>query len=183
MKRLKKEKIPFIIRVCRNVCIETFGYIGKLSDFPMKGYFENIVYHKEERIKINLFCAWDENEDEPMLLVSNQACNLLLLYSQRMKIEEAFRDLKSLFGFRSLVLKDDSQQRVELLWLLCVMSMGLSFLLYEKSGYRWAKEKNDNQKQLSLINVIKGKLKDYFKSFRLKPSFSLPLCQAQIVSI
>jgi len=72
-----------------------------------------------------------------------------------MKIEEAFRDLKSLFGFRSLVLKDDSQQRVELLWLLCVMAMGLCYLLYEKSGYRWAKEKNDNKKRFSLINVIK----------------------------
>ena len=100
-----------------------------------------------------------------------------------MKIEEAFRDLKSLFGFRSLILKDDSQQRVELLWLLCVMSMGLSFLLYEKSGYRWAKQKNDSHKQLSLINVIKQVLKQRFKSFRLKASFSLPLAPADIVSI
>ena len=111
-----------------------------------------------------------------------------------MKIEEAFRDLKSLFGFRTrcyrtkrnlprLVLKGDSQQRVELLWLMCVMSMGLSFLLYEKSGYRWAKQKNDNKKRFSLINVIKQVLKERFKSFRLKPSFSLPLCEADIVSI
>ena len=35
---------------------------------------------------MNLYCVWDEDEDEPMLLVSNQACNLLILYSQRMKI-------------------------------------------------------------------------------------------------
>ena len=100
-----------------------------------------------------------------------------------MKIEEAFRNLKSLFGFRSLVLKDHCQERVELLWLLGVMSMGLSFLLYEKSGYRWAKQKNDGYKRFSLINVIKQRLKERFKSFKLKPSFSLPLCDADIMSI
>ena len=183
MIKLKKWRVGFIIRVCRNVGVQVEGYVGKLSDFPRRGYFENIVYHKDRRIRVNLYCTWDENYSDPMLLVSNQACNLLMLYSQRMKIEEAFRDLKSLFGFRSLILKDDSQQRVELLWLLCVMSMGLSFLLYEKSGYRWAKQKNDNKKRLSLINVIKQALKERFKSFRLKPSFSLPLCPADIVSI
>jgi hypothetical protein len=134
MIKLKKWRVGFIIRVCRNVGVEVQGYVGQLSAFPRTGYYENIIYHKEKRIRVNLYCAWDDNYDDPMLLVSNQACNLLMLYSQRMKIEEAFRDLKSLFGFRSLVLKDNSQQRIELLWLMCVMSMGLSFLLYEKSG-------------------------------------------------
>jgi hypothetical protein len=183
MIRLKTWKVGFIIRVCRNVGIQVEGYVGQLGQFQRRGYFENIVYHKDKRIRVNLYCAWYEGYDEPMLLVSNQACNLLLLYSQRMKIEEAFRDLKSLFGFRSLVLTDDSQSRLELLWLMCVMSMGLSFLLYEKSGYRWAKQNNDNHKRLSLITVIRRKLKECFQSFRLKPSFSLPLCQSQIVSM
>jgi len=108
MIKLKKWKVGFIIRVCRNV--------GKLGQYQAPGYLENIVYHKDKRIRVNLYCVWDENYDDPdrrfvnsdthMLLVSNQACNLLQLYSQRMKIEE---DLKSLFGFRSLVLKDNSQ--------------------------------------------------------------------------
>ena len=183
MIRLKRANIHFIIRVKKNVGVEVLGYVGTLKHFNKRGYFENIVYHKDKRIQVNLFCAWDENEEEPMLLVSNQSAALLLLYRQRMKIEEAFRDLKSLFGFRNLVLKDDSQQRVELLWLMCIMSMGLSFLLYEKSGYRWAKDKNDNHKRLSLINVIKRELRERFKSFKLKTCFSLPLCPADIVSI
>jgi len=183
MIKLKAWKVGFIIRACRNVGIHVEGYVGQLGQFQRRGYFENIVYHKDERIRVNLYCAWDESYDEPMLLVSNQACNLLLLYSQRMKIEEAFRDLKSLFGFRSLVLKDDSQPRVELLWLMCVMSMGLSLILYEKSGYRWAKQRNDNHKRCSLINVIKQVLKKRFNSFSLKPYFTLPLCSADIVAI
>lgn len=183
MIKLKQWGVGFIIRVCRNVGVQVQGYVGKLGAFPARGYFENIVYHKDKRIRVNLYCAWDESYDDPMLLVSNQACHLLTIYSQRMKIEEAFRDLKSLFGFRSLVLKDHHQQRVELLWLMCIMSMGLSFLLYEKSGYRWAKQKNDRHKRFSLINVIKQFLKERFKSFRLKPLFSLPLYPADIVVI
>jgi hypothetical protein len=183
MIQLKKWEVGFIIRVRRNVGVEVEGYVGQLGQFQRRGYFENMVYHQDKRIRVNLYCAWDDSYDDPMLLVSNQACHLLLLYRQRMKIEEAFRDLKSLFGFRSLVLKDHCQQRIELLWLLCIMSMGLSFLLYEKSSYRWAKEKNDNHKRFSLINTIKQMLKQRFKSFRLKPSFSLPLCEADIISI
>lgn len=183
MKRLKKWQVGFIIRVCRNVSVEVEGYVGKLGQFQHRGYFENVVYHKDKRIRVNLYCAWYEGYDEPMLLVSNQACNLLLLYSQRMKIEEAFRDLKSLFGFRSLVIKDDSQQRIELLWLMCIMSMGLSFLLYEKSGYRWATKQNDTKKRFSLINVIKQVLKKHWNSFRLSPYFTLPLLNADIVAI
>jgi transposase len=96
MIRLKKANIHFIIRVKQNVGVEVLGYVGTLKNFRKTGYFENIVYHKEERIKVNLFCAWDETEDEPMLLVSNQPAALLLLYRQRMKIEEGFRDLKTL---------------------------------------------------------------------------------------
>jgi hypothetical protein len=183
MIKLKKWKVGFIIRVCRNVGVEVEGYVGKLGEFPSRGYFENIVYHKDKRIRVNLYCAWDESYDDPMLLVSNQACNLLLLYSQRMKIEQAFRDLKSLFGFRSLVLKDHCQARIELLWLLGVMSMGLSFLLYEKSGYRWTKEKNDGHKSFSLINVIKQNLKKRWQSFRLSPYFTLPLFSGDIVAL
>lgn len=118
MIRLKQANIHFIIRVKQNVGVEVSGYVGTLKNFNQRGYFENIVYHQEKRIRVNLFCAKDETEDEPMLLVSNQPAALLLLYRQRMKIEETFRDLKSLFGFKQLRLKDESQERIELLWLL-----------------------------------------------------------------
>ncbi len=74
-----------------NVGVEVEGYVGKLGQFQRMGYYENIVYHKNKRIRVNLYCAWYEDYDEPdrrffnsdnhMLLVSNQACNLLLLYS------------------------------------------------------------------------------------------------------
>jgi len=183
MKRLKKNSIHFIIRVRQNVNIQAEGYVGLLGNFQRGGYFPNVIYHKQQRIRIHLYCAWDRSEDEPMLLVSNEQSALALNYKHRMKIEEAFRDLKSLFGFRSLVLKEPTQEKIELLWLLCVMAMGLSFLLYEKSAYRWSKEFNDTIKRLSLIHVIKRVIKKNWSSFVLSPFFTLPLLPADIVAI
>ena len=55
MIRLKQANIHFIIRVKQNVGVEVLGYVGTLKDFNKRGYFENIVYHKEKRIKVNLF--------------------------------------------------------------------------------------------------------------------------------
>ena len=46
-------------------------------------------------------------------------------------LEERFRDLKSLFGFRHLMLKKPIQERVEILSLLVIIGMGLMFF----SGY------------------------------------------------
>lgn len=78
-----------------------------------------------------------------------------------MQIEEAFRDLKSLYGFKELVLKDTEQARFELMFLLVIISMGMILMLYEKSGYRWSKYYNtSSRKEYSLIRVIKEKLRD-----------------------
>jgi len=43
---------------------------------------------------------------------------------------------------KDLVLKDTEQSRFELLFLLVIISMGMVFILYEKSGYRWSKYYN-----------------------------------------
>jgi len=91
MKRLKEREIHFVIRVCKNVGVEVEGYVGKLGNFTREGYFPNVVYHKQKRIRVNLYCVRDPSYEEPMFLVSNEPSALLLLYRQRMKIEEAFR--------------------------------------------------------------------------------------------
>lgn len=46
------------------------------------------------------------DDDDPYFVVSSVDDSLGLLYKKRMQIEEAFRDLKSLFGLKELVLKD-----------------------------------------------------------------------------
>jgi len=72
------------------------------------------------------------------------------------------------------VLKDTEQSRFELLFLLVIISMGMVFILYEKSGYRWSKYYNTScRKGYSLIRVIKEKLRDSWVNLRINPLFTL----------
>ena len=132
---------------------------------------------------MNLFCAkHDTDKDDPVFLVSDMDDTIKLIYSKRMQIEEGFRDLKSLFGFKHLVLKNPTQARVEICFLLVIISMGLLLLLFEKSGYRWSKYYNTScRKEFSLIRVIKEKIRDSWTNLRISPRFTL--CNAVFYSV
>lgn len=175
MKYMEHFASDYIMRVPKNCGIVGMEYKGKLSTFGHWGYFKDMFYHIREKIKVNLFSGKNpSDEDDPFFVVSNVDDSLSLLYSKRMQIEEGFRDLKSLFGFKELVLKDTEQTRFELLFLLVIMSMGMILILYEKSGYRWSKYYNTaSSKEYSLIRVIKEKLRDSWANLRLDPFFAL----------
>lgn len=165
----------YIIRVPKNCGIICVEYKGKLLGFERCGYFKDVFYHLREKIKVNLYSGKNPSDaDDPFFVVSNIDDSLRLLYSKRMQIEEGFRDLKSLFGFKELVLKDIEQTRFELLFLLVIMSMGMILILYEKSGYRWSRYYNTfGRKEYSLIRVIKEKLRDSWINLRLDAFFTL----------
>ena len=175
MKYLDCMGAKFIIRVRKNTGIMVKGYVGKLSDFGQWGYFRNVLYHMGERIEVNLFCAEDDSDqDDPVFIVSNIHDGIGLLYRLRMRIEEAFRDMKSLFGFKRLVLKDTEQSRVEQILMLVIIGMGLLFLLFEKSGYRWSKYYNtSSRKEYSLIHVIADKIRVSWANLVTTPWFPL----------
>jgi hypothetical protein len=175
MKYLDFMGVKFIIRVRKNTGIVVKGNMSKLGDFGHWGYFRNVLYHSQERITVNLFCAEDDSDpDDPVFIVSNIDDGIGLLYMLRMRIEEAFRDMKSLFGFRHLVLKDTDQSRVERILMLVIIGMGLLFLLFEKSGYRWAKFYNtSSSKEFSLIHVIADTIRVSWAGLVTKPWFSL----------
>ena len=67
---------------------------------------------------------------------------LYLTYKRRMQIEECFRDIKTLFGFRQLRLKRQELPRVALLWFLVYVSYAICFLHFEKSAERWIRAYN-----------------------------------------
>jgi hypothetical protein len=170
--------VSHVMRVPKNVGIEAFQYRGKLSSFGQRGYFRNVSYHLKQRIKVNLFCGEDnrlrKDKDDPAFIISDTDDLIDLIYLKRTQIEEGFRDLKSLFGFRHLVLKKSTQARVEMLFLLVIIAMGLLFLLFEKSGYRWTKHYNTaSSKEFSLIHVIKDRVSDSWTGLRIDPRFSL----------
>ena len=175
MKYLDFMGVKFIIRVRKNTGIVVEGHVSNLSDFGQWGYFRNVLYHSQERITVNLFCAEDDSDkDDPVFIVSNIDDGIGLLYKLRMRIEEAFRDMKSLFGFRHLVLKDTDQTRVERILMLVIIGMGLLFLLFEKSGYRWSKYYNtSSRKEFSLIHVIADRVRVSWAGLVTKPWFSL----------
>jgi len=185
MKYMNHFDSDYIIRVPKNcgivgsVFLSLGGtrmvYKGKLSSFGHFGYFRDVYYHIKKQIKVNLYSARNpSDDDDPYFVVSSLDDSLGLLYKKRMQIEEAFRDLKSLFGLKELVLKDTEQSRFELIFLLVIVSMGMILMLYEKSGYRWSKYYNtSSRKEFSLIRVIKEKLRDSWINLRLDPLFTL----------
>ncbi len=134
-----------------------------------------MCYHIREQIKVNLLCAKNPSDaKDPYFVVSSIDDILGFLYRKRMQIEGAFRDMKSLYGSKELVLKDAEQSRFETIFLLVIISMGMVFILYEKSGYRWSKYYNtSSRKEYSLIRVIKAKLRDSWVNLRLDPLFTL----------
>ena len=175
MKYLDFMGAKFIIRARKNTGIVVDGDVSKLGEFGQWGYFRNVLYHSQERIAVNLFCAEDDSdEDDPVFIVSNINDGIGLLYRLRMRIEEAFRDMKSLFGFKHLVLKDTEQPRVERILMLVIIGMGLLFLLFEKSGYRWSRYYNTScRKEYSLIHVIADRIRVSWANLVTKPWFSL----------
>ena len=58
-----------------------------------------------------------------------------------------------------------------------ILSYGLLFITYQKSGDRWAKAFNTKIKIYSLITVIKRVVADAWVGWSLNPFFTLPLCR------
>lgn len=62
---------------------------------------------------VNLFYGKnDKDEDDPAFIISDTDDMPNFIYGKRMQIKEGFRDLKTLFGFRHLVLKKPKQETV-----------------------------------------------------------------------
>ena len=107
MKPFMENGIEFVIRVCKNTCFYDKGQRIKLQTLKNTEAYPNISYHNIEKLKLNLLVFRDANHQEPLYLVSKslQNAQLYLTYKHRMQIEECFRDIKTLFGFRYLLLK------------------------------------------------------------------------------
>lgn len=180
MKPLMEMGIEFVIRVCKNTCFYDKGQRLKLETLKDTKAYPNISYHGTEKLELNLMVFRDVNHKEPLYLVSNSLKNteLYLTYRKRMQIEECFRDIKTLFGFRHLRLKKQELPRIALLWFIVCVSYGISFLHYEKSGYRWMKFYNTyHTKTYSLIFVIKRTLEaTWLPDIFLDPYFALNDC-------
>ena len=183
IKFLQAERIPFVMRVCRNVQITVWGRVKPIEQVKATGFYPQILYHSTEWIRLNLYVVRDARFAEPMFLISNLMTgpHLHQCYKRRMQIGHGFRDIKTGFGFGSLILKKPTKARVCLLGLFACLSYGLLFIAYEKSGDRWAKAFNTRTKSYSLITVIKRVIAEAWVGWRLNPFFTLLLCRGDIL--
>ena len=180
IKFLKAEQIPFVMRVCRNVRITVNGNVKTMEQLQT-GFYRQILYHQTEQIRLNLYVVRDARLCEPMYLISSHLTGSQIhrCYKRRMQIEHGLRDIKT--GFGKLILNKPTQPRINLLWLLACLSYGLLFIVYQKSGDRWAKAFNTKTKIYSLITVINRVIANAWVGWGLNPFFTLPICRGDIL--
>ena len=172
---LKQRHIPFVMRVPKHVGIFVDGSPMKLDDME-NGWYPHILYHNQHQIPLQLYIIRDtETFKDSMYLISDGISGHQIhhCYKRRMQIEHGFRDIKTGFGFRNLVLKKPTQARIDVLWLCACLAYGLLFISYEKAATHWEKAYNsNNKKNLSVITVIKRVLTDLWNQHFLISFFT-----------
>ena len=110
-----------VMRVCRNVRITVWGHVKTIEQLKTTGFYPQILYHQKELIRLNLYVHDSLNR------LSETGSQIHRCYKRRMQIEHGFRDIKTGFGFGSLILNKPTKARINLLWLLACLS-GLLFI-------------------------------------------------------
>lgn len=78
------------------------------------------------KVLVNVIGTWKKGLDEPMWIMTNlEAKRGLQIYFKRMKIEETYRDLKSLLGMTKLMNKQQVYMEKMVALLLLVFTIGL----------------------------------------------------------
>ena len=156
IKFLDDRGINVVMRAPRHVGVRVEGSLRKLDDLE-EGAYADILYQATEALPLNLYVVRDEAHDDPMYLISNRikGRQIHTYYKRRMQVEHGFRDIKSHFNFKDLVLKKSEKPRIALLFLTGVFAYGLLFITYEKAAGLWAKTFESKRKIYSVITIIK----------------------------
>ena len=139
-----------------------------------------MLYHQKHQIQLNLYIYRNEETyKEPMYLISNvyQGTAIQLCYKRRMQIEHGFRDIKTCFGFRHIVLKKPEKARIVLLGFIASLTYGLTFLCYEKTIQPIAAHRNTQRKLHAVITRIKETLMETWTSEALLTSLETYRCR------
>ncbi len=161
LKFFEGQGICYLMRVPRNVGVRIAGNKQCLEEVA-NGFYPQVLYHYTEQVPVALYVGGQHTKKDPLYLISNrlQGNPLRTCYKRRTQIEHGFRDLKTNFGFKALVLRKNEQPRMEVLFLLAVVAYGLAFLCYEKAADRWAKTLHPTRKVYSVISVINRMIRE-----------------------
>jgi Transposase DDE domain len=102
----RKYRWHYLFRICAQHTCEHWSAQGQIqpicpvSDLvsePGKRFYGPILLWQEDQIETNLSGCWDENEEEALLVISDQpACGKRITdYKLRWRVESTFQDLKS----------------------------------------------------------------------------------------
>jgi len=170
LENLVQEGVNFVIRLkvgpkfCDGEGKEVALSIQKGETRPL-----NKVFYKG-KVFVNVIGRWKEGFSEPMWIMTNmKAEEGLELYLQRMKIEQAFRDLKSLLNFDKLMNK--CRALMEKMVALVLIAYTLALLLGEVLRSHLFPE--DTRKH----RLFSGP----FIFLKLKPDLSPPVCSAAMI--
>jgi hypothetical protein len=129
MLNLVEEQVNWVIRLnLRANPPKFYDQDGKevaLTIMPGETVIHNHVSYKG-KVGVNLIGTWNKGLAEPMWVMTNlEAKQGLQIYFARMKIEETFRDLKSLLGMTKLMNKQQIYMEKMLAILLLTFTIGL----------------------------------------------------------
>ena len=126
------EGMKFVIRL--NVgsgatVVDEYGEKVILSLRPGEKVFYKGVYYKG-KVKVNLAGEWKKGFREPLWVISNlDAEAALTIYKARMKIEQAFRDLKCLLRWDKIMNK--TRRNMERMTAIVLLAYAIALLIGE----------------------------------------------------
>jgi hypothetical protein len=129
MLNLVEEQINWVIRLNLRANPPKFydpdGKEVPLTISPGETVLHNHVWYMG-KVQVNLVGTWKKGLSEAMWVMTNlEAKRGLQIYFARMKIEETFRDLKSLLGLTKLMNKQQVYMEKMLALLLLIFTIGL----------------------------------------------------------
>ena len=130
---LVQNSVNFVIRLNMGSQPPTFVDAAGRKVILTVSLGDQAVYHQlryKGKVQVNVIGVWHKGRAEPLWVMSNLAPErALTIYFARMKIEEAFRDLKSLLNFDKLMNK--SQQHMEQMAALVMLAFTIGLLTGE----------------------------------------------------
>jgi hypothetical protein len=126
LENLVLERVNFVIRLKTGVnLLDGAGQAVELSVPLGKTRLINQVFYKG-KVCVNVIGTWKKGFSQPMWIMTDMEAMLgLTYYLERMKIEEAFQDLKSLLNFQKLMNKHRCQMEKMVALLLIAYTLAL----------------------------------------------------------
>lgn len=160
MQLLRRLKAHYVIRIPRNVWLETRDYCGVAAGLNQVGNWLDVYYQKQQREEVNLTSFLGKGRDgqpELIFLVSDLVPERSRKrYRERMDIEEGFKDIKSPLGLNHLRLKVDIAVRIARMLVAVALTVISAAYLYDMAEQESTKVSKHAWQQsfVSLVTLV-----------------------------